>query len=323
MSWMDRTIRPMLAHKAEPFDSEDFVFEPKFDGTRAIAFVGERTRLQNRRLLNITYRYPELEFSGQIDAKEAVLDGEIVVLQDGKPNFRALQTREHTDKELRIGFLSKRMPATYMVFDLLYLDGRPIVDRPLLERREKLREIVTEGSNLLLVEYAEEYGRRYFEEVIKRGVEGAMAKRRSSTYQIGRRSRDWLKLKNVRTMDCVILGYTLGEGWRSRYFGALVLGAYRDGKLVYVGRVGTGFDEESLGWLTDLLKSRETREKPIDLVKPYVIKWVKPELVCEVEFMELTPDLKLRAPSFKRIRTDKGPEECILEARPKRELGAG
>ncbi len=314
MSWMDRTIRPMLAHKAEPFDSEDFIFEPKFDGTRAIAFVGKKTRLQNRRLLNITARYPELEFSGQLKAREAVLDGEIVVLEGGKPSFRALQMREHTDKELRIEFLSKRMPATFMAFDLLYIDGKPLINRPLVERREKLREIVVEGPNLLLVEYAEEHGKRYFEEVVRHGLEGAMAKRKLSTYQIGKRSRDWLKLKNIKTMDCVILGYTLGEGWRRRYFGALVLGAYHLGKLVYVGRVGTGFDEESLKWLTDLLKSRETAEKPIDLVKPYVIRWVRPELVCEVKFMELTPDLKLRAPSFKRIRTDKEPKECILEA---------
>lgn len=312
MSWMDRTIRPMLAQKAEPFDSEDFIFEPKFDGTRAIAFVGRGTRLQNRRLLNITGRYPELEFSGKLKAREAVLDGEIVVLEGGKPSFRALQRREHTGNELRIELLSKRMPATFMAFDLLYLDGRPLIHRPLMERREKLKEIVVEGPNLLLVEYADEYGKRYFEEIVRHGLEGAMAKRKSSTYQIGKRSRDWLKLKNIKTMDCIILGYTLGEGWRRRYFGALVLGAYHRDKLVYVGRVGTGFDEGSLKWLTGLLKSRETSEKPIDLVKPYVIRWVKPELVCEVKFMELTPDLKLRAPSFKRIRADKGPEECVL-----------
>lgn len=315
MSWMDRTIRPMLAQKAEPFDSEDFIYEPKFDGTRAIAFVGEKTRLQNRRLLNITARYPELELSEQLKAKEAVLDGEIVVLEKGKPDFRALQTREHTDKELRIELLSKRMPATFMGFDLLYLDGRHLVSRSLMERREKLNEIVVEGANFLLVEYAEKYGKRYFEEIVKRGLEGAMAKRKSSTYQIGKRSWDWLKLKNIKTMDCVILGYTLGEGWRKPYFGALVLGAYHGDKLVYVGRVGTGFDEETLKWLTDLVKSKETCEKPIDLVKPYEIRWLKPELVCEVKFMEFTPSLKLRAPSFKGIRTDKAPEECRLDMR--------
>ena len=313
MSWMNRKIRPMLAFKADPFDSEDFIFEPKFDGTRAIVFVGEKTRIQNRRLLNITHRYPELEFSNQIRGKEAILDGEIVVLKGGKPDFRALQTREQIGDPLRIELLAERMPATLMAFDLLYLDGKPLIDLPLVDRRAALAEAVEEGPNLALVEYAETRGKRYFEEIVKAGLEGAMAKRKRSTYQMGKRSRDWLKLKNLKTLDCVIVGYTPGAGRRKPYFGALVLGTYRGGKLVHVGRVGTGFDEEMLEQLTDLLKSMETHEKPVEMAEPIEVKWTRPELVCEVEFLEFTPDFKLRAPSFKRLRTDKSPEECRLD----------
>jgi len=310
MSWMDRKIKPMLAHIAEPFDSEDFIFELKFDGSRTLAFIGEKLRLQNRRLLNTTHRYPELKLRDDVNAKEAILDGEIVVTKDGKPDFGMLQTREHVGDELRIELLSQTMPVTFITFDILYLDGKPLVDLPLMERRAKLEEIMTESPRLLLSRYVEAHGRRYFEEVAKLGLEGAMAKRKGSTYQIGKRSRDWLKLKAIKTIDCIILGYTPGEGWRSGYFGAIAVGAYRGGKLEFMGKVGTGFDENLLKSISSMLKARATDVKPVEASPPYEVMWVKPELVCEVKFMEVTPDLKLRAPVFRRLRFDKAPEEC-------------
>jgi len=312
---MDRKIKPMLAHIAEPFDSEDFIFELKFDGSRTLAFIGEKLRLQNRRLLSITHRYPELKLRDDVNARETILDGEIVVTKDGKPDFGMLQTREHVGDELRIELLSQTTPATFIAFDLLYLDGRSLVDIPLMERRARLEKIVTESPRLLLSRYIETHGRRYFEEVKKLGLEGAMAKRKRSTYQVGKRSRDWLKLKAVKTTDCVIVGYTPGEGWRSGYFGALAIGAYSEGKLEFMGKVGTGFDEGSLKSISSLLKVRETNVKPVEAEPSYEVKWVKPELVCEVKFMDVTPDLKLRAPVFRWLRSDKGPEECEVPVR--------
>jgi bifunctional non-homologous end joining protein LigD len=307
---MDRKIKPMLAQIGEPFDSEDFWFELKLDGSRTLAFIGEKLRLQNRRLLDITNRYPELKLKEDVNAKEAILDGEIIVTREGKPDFRMLQTREHVGDELRIELLSQMMPATFMAFDLIYLDGKPLVDLPLTERRAKLEEIVTESPRLLLSRYVETHGKRYFEEVKKLGLEGAMAKRKQSTYQIGKRSRDWLKLKATRTADVVIVGFTPGEGWRSEYFGALAIGAYRGGKLEFMGKVGTGFDEDLLKSISSLLKIRTTDVKPVEAEPPYEVRWVRPELVCELKFMEVTPDLKLRAPVFRRLRFDKAPEEC-------------
>lgn len=309
---MDQRIKPMLAHSADPFDSEDFLYEWKFDGTRCICFIGEKLKLQNRRLLDITHRYPELTLKQDVNAKEAIIDGEIVVLRGGKPDFRALQTREHVGDRLRIELLSQTMPATLMAFDLLYLDGKSLIDLPLVERKAKLQEILTESPRVLFSRHVETHGKRYFEEIARLGLEGAMAKRRLSTYQIGKRSRDWLKLKATKTLDCVIVGYTPGEGWRSGYFGALALGAYREGKLEFLGRVGTGFGEELLKLLAPMLNARETPTGPVDVEPPYEVRWVKPELVCEVKYLELTPDLKLRAPSFKRLRSDKPPEECEL-----------
>ena len=306
----------MLAHIAEPFDSEDFIFELKFDGSRTLAFIGEKLRLQNRRLLNITYRYPELTLKDDVNAKEAILDGEIIVTREGKPDFRMLQTREHIGDKLRIELLSQTMPATFMAFDLLYLDGKPLVDLPLMERRTKLEEIVKESHRLLLSRYAETHGKRYFEEVKKLGLEGAMAKQKRSTYQMGKRSRDWLKLKATKTADVVIVGFTPGEGWRSGYFGALAIGAYREGKLEFMGKVGTGFDEGLLKSISSLLKVRTTDVKPVEAEPPYGVRWVKPELVCEVKFMEVTHDLRLRAPVFRRLRDDKAPEECEVPVGP-------
>ncbi|MCS7131432.1 MAG: non-homologous end-joining DNA ligase, partial [Hadesarchaea archaeon] len=250
-----------------------------------------------------------------------ILDGEIVVLRNGKPDFKLLQTREHVGDELRIELLSQTMPATFIAFDLLYLNGKPLVELPLEQRRVELEKIVTESSHILLSRYVEEHGRRFFEEAVRLGLEGAMAKRKQSTYQIGKRSRDWLKLKGIKTLDCVIVGFTPGEGWRKDYFGALALAAYRGDKLEYLGKVGTGFDEDLLKLISKLLKDRLTNVKPVEAEPPYEVRWVKPELVCEVKYMELTHDFKLRAPSFKRLRFDKAPDECEVPIERDRNLG--
>jgi DNA ligase D-like protein (predicted ligase) len=310
LDWMDQKIKPMLAHIADPFDSEDFIFELKFDGYRTLAFIGDKLRLQNRRLLDITARYPELKLKDYVKSRHAILDGEIIVTKDGKPDFGMMQSRDHVSDELRIELLSQTIPATFMAFDLLYLDGKPLVDLPLVERRAKLDEIVAEGPRLLLSRFIETNGKRYFEEVAKLGLEGVMAKRKQSAYQIGKRSRDWLKLKTIKTADVVIVGFTPGEGWRSEYFGALAIGAYRGDKLIFMGKLGTGFDEDSIRSISALLRVRTTDVKPVEGEPGYEVRWVRPDLVCEVKFMEVTPDLKLRAPVFRRLRDDKAPEEC-------------
>jgi DNA ligase D-like protein (predicted ligase) len=314
LDWMNQKIKPMLAQIADPFDSEDFIFELKFDGYRTLAFIDEKLRLQSRRLLNITNRYPELKLKDCVNAKEVILDGEIVVTKDGKPDFEMMQSRDHTSDELRIELLSQTIPATFIAFDILYLDGKPLVDFPLVERRAKLEEIVEEGPRMILSRFIETSGKRYFDEVTKLGLEGAMAKRKQSTYQIGKRSRDWLKLKIVKTADVVIVGFTPGEGWRSEYFGALAIGAYRGGKLEFMGKVGTGFDEGLIRSISALLRVRTTDVKPVEEEPPYEVRWVRPDLVCEVKFMDVTPDLKLRAPVFRRLRDDKPPEECEVPA---------
>ena len=310
---LETKIKPMLAFPSKPFSAKDWLFEIKWDGTRAIAFLSkEKVRLQNRRLLDITYRYPELKLNKNLKAREAILDGEIVVLEEGKPDFQKLQEREHIEDGFRIELLAKEIPATYICFDLLYLDGETMLEKPLLERKETLAKILDEDETLLISTHILERGKEFFEKAVRLGFEGIMAKKISSPYLIGKRSRLWLKIKKSKTLDCVILGFTKGEGERSELFGSLILGCYKYGKLIHLGQVGTGFTLEEMKRLKALLDKIRTEKCPfeekIDIEREAF--WVKPKYVCEVEFLEFTKDLKLRAPRFKRLRLDKTPEDC-------------
>jgi len=314
-------IKPMLAHSAKPFNSDDWIFELKYDGTRALAYidkVNKKVRLLNRRLNFFEKRYPEFsDLFNFVKAEKVILDGEIVVLKDGKPNFYLLQEREHVEEELRIEILSKLNPATFFVFDILYLDGKDLTNLPLIERKKILKEILVESEKIKIVKFVKGNGTKLFEEAVKKGFEGIMAKKIDSVYEIGKRSKAWLKIKVLKTIDAIICGYTIGEGWREKYFGSLLLGIFDRGKLRYIGRVGTGWSEDELKELTAKLKELEIEKNPFDIFEEEreidKIRFVKPRLVCEVKFMEFTKDKKLRAPSFIRLRFDKRPEDCTLQ----------
>ena len=313
----ERNIRPMLAQTADPFDSEQHVFEPKWDGMRCIAYLRDRkVELQNRNLTIVTKSYPELEtIASHVHSNAAVLDGEIVVLEKGLPSFDLLQYRFGANDPLQIRMLSRKMPTTYIAFDLLHLNGRDLVNTPLTDRRQKLAKLIANGPHMLLSQYVPAHGKSYFKNALRLGFEGAMAKKVDSVYQIGIRSEDWLKLKHVKTLDCVVAGYTVGTGSRSSTFGALVLAAYeRNGNLTHLGNVGTGFTDATILRLMKLLKSLQSKTKtvPGEVKALAPIKWVKPRLVVEVGYMNMTRDRKLRLPRFQRFRFDKTPSECIL-----------
>jgi DNA ligase D-like protein (predicted ligase) len=304
-------VRPMLARTAnEAFDSPQWTFEVKWDGTRTICFHGDRTWFQNRRSKDITYRYPEVQV--RVD-HQAILDGEIVVLRDGLPNFRALQEREHVSDPRTIKDFSVAMPATYVVFDLLYLDGTDLTRTPLERRRELLDEVLS-GTNVERCDHIRGRGRDFFDAVRSRGLEGIIAKRLSSLYYEGKRSRDWLKIKATRTIDALVCGLTQGTGSRRETFGALVLGVHGDVGLVYIGRVGTGFDEDVLKQMTEMAGELEgpCPFPTVPAAEPGGVRWLRPLLVCEVRYLEFTAEGALRAPSFIRLRPDKPPEECRL-----------
>ncbi len=314
----DRKIKPMLAVlQPEPFDSEDHIFELKWDGTRALAFVspdGTR-RFQNRRLYEITHRYPEID----VDAAghKAILDGEIVVMRDGRPSFMALQNREHASSPFTIRLRAKEFPATYVVFDILYRDGEDLTSRPLMERKSILRETVRPTRTVTISDHIETDGTAYFRAVLDRGLEGIIAKRKQSRYAIGRRTRDWLKIKKRETIDAVVCGLTRGEGVREDTFGSLILGLYDGPAMRYIGRVGTGFTDDvrrDLLWRCEALRGDRPFPTEPDMTEP-VKFWTRPWLVVEARFLEMTEDGMLRAPSFGRIREDKRPEECVFPSR--------
>lgn len=313
MSWFDKKIKPMLAVRSKPFSSDDHIYEVKWDGTRCLAFADverKRLRLQNRRLFDVTYRYPELKVLEAVE-RNAILDGEIVVIKDGKPSFPLLQKREHVDNKFKIEILTKTIPAVYIVFDVLYCDGW-VVDLELMERKRILSEILHNRGRVVMAEWLEGNGEELYRRAVEMGLEGIVAKKKDGKYLIGKRSNLWKKIKKRNTLDCVIVGWIEGEGERGETFGSLVLAVYEDGKLRHVGNVGTGFDSEFLTWFSKKLREIEVEEPHFD-IEIKNVHWVRPKYVCEVEFLELTEDGKLRAPVFLRLREDKSPEECKID----------
>ncbi len=317
MSLLGRPIRPMLAGSSEPFDSKDHFFELKWDGMRCIAYLDRNgLRLQNRNLRIVTQSYPELKILAEaVEHKSAILDGEIVVLENGLPDFGKLQNRFQVYEALRVDLLRKMYPVTYVAFDLLYHDGRVLLGDSLEERKGHLKNIVSENPHLLYGDHILEQGKLFFDEAVKKGFEGVIAKRRDSPYLIGQRSQYWLKIKGKRTIEAVIAGYTEGGGKRENTFGALVLAAYdSNGELVHLGNVGTGFSDKEADELLRRLRRIKAKGRTIrgEAKAPARITWVKPEFVCEVEYDSLTQDSKLRLPRYMRLRPDKSPLECLL-----------
>ncbi len=313
-----RPIRPMLAKTGKAFDDDNYFFEPKWDGLRALLFLRERTiELQNRNLRNATGSYPEIQtLKRNIRAKTAIVDGEIVVLgENGTPNFGHLQARFGVDDPKRVSVLAKTTPVTYVAFDLLHIDGQDVINRPLLERKKQLKSILKEGPYLLYGEHVEAKGTRLFKEATDRGFEGVIAKQSQSQYVPGLRTDYWIKIKQINTTDCVVVGFSEGEGARVPTFGSLILAAYDDvGKLQHVGNVGGGFSNDNLEQvkrkLDKLRVEGPTIQGPVD--SPTPVTWVKPRLVVEVAYMTVTNDGRLRFPRFKRIRADKDPLDCRL-----------
>ena len=316
---------PMMATLArEPFDDDDWVFEPKWDGVRALVTCGiEETMLVSRNGRDITATYPELaKLHDRVVAIDAIVDGEIVAMEQGRPSFERLQSRINLQNPHDIARIQKQIPVSFVAYDLLYMDGRSLLKAPLEERKELLAEAIVVSDSVQVSPVIPGEGTTLFEAARGQRLEGIVAKKKGGTYKPGRRAKDWLKIKTVIEADLVIGGWSPGEGNRSTTFGALIVGAYEDDGLRFVGSVGTGFDQRALEDLLPRLKELESDEMPF-VIDPRKAPggtrfgkpirdphWVKPELVCSVEFRELTSVGRLRAPSFKGLRADKTPADC-------------
>jgi len=307
---------PMLAHTADAaFDSKDWIFEVKWDGIRAISYVNKEISIRTRNDKELKYNFPELSELASL-AEEVVIDGEIVVINEGKSDFQAVIERAKATRPRDIEIDSKRNPATYVVFDILEQNGKSLLELPLYRRKTILEQNLKEGKHVVLSIFAEEKGKAYFEAAQKKRMEGIIAKKKDSSYEPGTRSHNWLKIKKLKTCDCVILGYTKGRGNRKNAFGSLILGLYERGKAAYVGNVGTGFSAKTLEELMKTLKELETKEGENSIANMVVNKdavWIKPKLVCEVAYQNVTKDGRLRMPRFRGLRQDKKPEECTID----------
>ena len=314
-------FQPMLAEGGwKSFDDPAWWFEPKFDGIRSMTTMGtDATRLVTRNGRDVSDKYPELRMIHELlDQVNAVLDAEIVAFdEDGKNSFEVLQQRMNLSNEREIKRISSRIPVALVAFDLLWLDGHDLTDLALEQRRELLETIVEQDHRLQVVTHVDGGGTAFAEVAEGLGLEGVVAKRTGSKYQPGRRSPDWRKIKLTNTQDCVILGWTPGQGGRSGTFGALLVGAYDEGKLIWIGQVGTGFTRATLDRVLEALEPLKRATPPIDdpeLAKVRGATFVEPTLVCEVEYLEITKSTKkMRAPSFKGLREDKAPDESVLE----------
>jgi bifunctional non-homologous end joining protein LigD len=271
---------------------------------------------------NMTAGYPELSrLHEQLVARDAILDGEIVAMEDGRPSFERLQGRMNLQSAGDIAKAVKAIPITYIVFDVIYLDGRSLVDTPVEKRKELLAELVVASSLVQVSPYVTGEGRALSEASKAQNLEGIVAKKLGSPYRPGKRTREWLKIKTVFEADVVVGGWSPGEGGRSDTFGALLVGAMADEGLRFLGAVGTGFSDRALRDLMPKLRDYRQADSPFagdtrqlstgrfgkTIKNP---QWIRPELVARVEFRELTSGDRLRAPSFKGLRNDKSPEEC-------------
>jgi bifunctional non-homologous end joining protein LigD len=304
---MPHRIKPMLATLAkEPFDHPDWVFEVKWDGYRAIAEITDGdVALYSRNLISLNKKFPSVtEPLGKLRF-DAVLDGEIVVVDDlGHPDFQMLQNYGK----------SRRGHLIYYVFDLLHLQGHDLTGLPLLRRKELLKKILPPSSTMRFSDHVSKDGVLFFNVVKEKGLEGIIAKHSQSAYRIGRRSQQWLKLKTQLTQEGVITGFTKPRGRRT-YFGSLVLGAFEGDELIYIGHSGGGFGVKNLKGIREKLEPLIEGKCPFrsEPKTNMPVTWVKPELVCEVIFQGWTDEGIMRQPVFLRLREDKPAREVVRE----------
>lgn len=300
-------LKPMLAKETdEPFDDEGWVFEIKWDGYRAVAEIDHgKVDLYSRNGLSFNDSYPIIvEHLSKLKVT-AALDGEVVALnEDGTPSFQMLQKYGE----------NPNIPLVYYVFDLILLNKKKITDQTLLGRKEQLRKIIKKDPVIRYSDHLDEKGIAFFKMAIEKRLEGIIAKKKDSSYLVGTRTSNWLKIKNQKTEEAIIIGYT--EPRKSRkYFGSLLLAHYDDDELKYIGNVGTGFDDKLLKSIYEQLQPLRTDKSPLqERVKTSSPShWVRPELVANIRFTEKTKDGQLRHPAFLGFRVDKSPDEVKEE----------
>ncbi len=304
-------IRPMEPISyPEAFDSSDYVYQVKWDGVRMLSYIdGNEVRLINKKLNPRTVQYPELQQLPEfLTSDRVILDGEIIVLKDGKPSFPSVMKRDQTSNAKTISYLCGLLPINYMVFDILFLNKSSLTAAPYLERAALLADTVDFSSPPLHLVENFSQGKNLFEAVRNKDLEGIVAKKKNSLYIAGKQHRDWFKIKYRRSINCVIGGYTL----RSSRVNSLLLGIYQNEKLIYIGRSGSGLSERNKDLLSARLGEINSSLSPFSInteVPPAI--YTRPLLTVRVEYAEWTENMHLRSPVIKELNITK-PEECTL-----------
>jgi bifunctional non-homologous end joining protein LigD len=283
-------MKPMLAKIGDKKDLErpGYIYEPKLDGIRALLHYGKNPTFESRNGKDLTARFSNIGLP-LIKASTCVIDGEIVAFdRKGNPDFNLLQNNGQ---------------AVFVAFDILEKDGMNLRNKPLMERKRVLQATLKENATVQLIFYTEE-GKKLWSAMKKRGAEGVIAKKKDSVYQVGKRSDSWVKIKFLQTVDAIVIGFTEAR----RKISSLALGLYDDGDLTFIGKVGTGFDEQFIEKFYPQLIKNKTIKRGYGLTKEIIS--VKPRFVAEIKYLEFTPDCKLRAPVFIRLRDDKDVSEC-------------
>jgi bifunctional non-homologous end joining protein LigD len=304
-------IKPMLATLTDkPFSSPEWIFEIKWDGYRVIAKrKGKTVSLTSRNLLSFDIKFAPIKKALSALEDDVVLDGEVVAVdENSKPSFQRLQNYAKTGEGNIV----------YYVFDVLWYKGYSTEELPVIERKELLKGLLPEMLNVYYCEHIVEDGINLFKQAKKLGLEGIIAKKADSKYYEDSRSKSWLKIKTVQAIEAIICGYTEPRGSR-KYFGALILGVYEKKKLVYIGHTGTGFNYSNQKEVFNMLQKHVSPRSPFEeSPKPNApVTWLKPKLVCEIKYSEMTGDRILRHPVFMRMRDDKKPAQVTFNSQLK------
>ena len=307
-----KNIKPMLIGlSGEAFDSPDYIYELKLDGERCIAYLDPKagTELRNKRNMNMLSKVPELsEIHLQVSVR-CILDGELLVLVDGKPDFSQIQRRSLMTNNFKLKLQGTQHPASFVAFDILYHDGKDVTGLPLMSRKQLLKNTITENDRLAISRYIERRGADFFNLAAKQRLEGIVAKRKDSVYVFDKRTKDWIKIKNLKDDDFIVCGYAEKE----KGFVSVVLGQYRSHALIYKGHVSIGISNDDFRLMQQVPKMDES---PFELTPSGLenTAWLEPMLVCKVKYMTKMKTGYMRQPVFKGIRADKRPEECTEQA---------
>lgn len=300
-----KNLKPMLIGENRPaFDSDDYIYELKLDGIRALAYLSpDGTALRNKRNKTIDNIYPELAGIHKQVKVRCILDGELAVLSNGKPDFFEVQRRSLMTNQFKIKLAADKLPACFTAFDIVYHDGEQVTALPLMERKELLSGVVPESERLAVSRVIERQGVAFFEAARDNALEGIVAKRRDSKYYFGKETKDWIRCKALLDDDFVVCGYYPNE----KNTISVILGWYDTGRLVYQGHVSIGVSRPDYSLMKAAPRCGIHSGFPVfdNAV------WLQPELTCTVSYMERTPSGGLRQPSFKGLRDDKTPEECV------------